>query len=243
MMNEVTFARRTIEMDGRTLRYAEGGGGDAVVCIDGMLGLRPSRAHGLMAEGKRVIVFDFPDGAADQPLALARAIGAALERMGIERCDLVGHGAGSALALWLALERPQLAGALVLLAPTALGPRRAAEGDLKSMLYAHPERQPDLPSTHARVPPLGDGDAVLEGRVRELKLPVLALFGTEDRLAPPESADRYRAAMADCNLAFVYDAAHAIDIERPEAVAQWTLDFLERRDLFLVSRESGLTLP
>jgi hypothetical protein len=42
---------------------------------------------------------------------------------------------------------------------------------------------------------------------------------------------------------FVYDAAHAIDIDRPEAVAFMAFEFFERRDLFLVSRESGVTFP
>jgi pimeloyl-ACP methyl ester carboxylesterase len=240
-MSEVTFVRRGVELDGRTLRYAEAGTGDAVVCIDGRLGLRPARAHALMAAQKRVIVFDHPEGG--EPRAQASAIGAALTRLGVERCDLVGHGSGSALALWLALERPDSVGAVVLLAPTALGPRPTLSGDLKAALFAHPERHPDVSPALARMPPARDGDKMLEDKVRELKLPVLALFGTEDPLAPPESADRYRAALADCNLAFVYDTAHALDLERPEAVAQWTLEFLERRDLFLVSRESGLTAP
>jgi len=236
-MDKTNFARRSIDIDGHAFGYAEAGSGDALLCIDGRLGLRPSRAHALMAEQRRVIVLDHPAGGREP----AHALGGALTRMGIERCDLMGHGSGCETALWLALERPQNVGAIVLVAPTALGPRHALSGDLKSALFAHPERQPDLPSI--RVPQQADGDRALEDKMRELKMPVLALFGTEDPLAPPEAADRYRAALADCNLAFVYDAAHAIDIERPEAVAQWTLDFVERRDLFLVSRESGLTLP
>ena len=39
---------------------------------------------------------------------------------------------------------------------------------------------------------------------------------------------------------FVYDAGRAIAAGRPEALAYIVLEFFERRDLFLVSRESGM---
>ena len=42
---------------------------------------------------------------------------------------------------------------------------------------------------------------------------------------------------------FVYDAGPAIAAERPEALAFITLEFFERRDLFLVSRENGMVFP
>ena len=42
---------------------------------------------------------------------------------------------------------------------------------------------------------------------------------------------------------FVYDAGRDIGTERPEALAFIALEFFERRDLFLVSRESGIALP
>jgi hypothetical protein len=42
---------------------------------------------------------------------------------------------------------------------------------------------------------------------------------------------------------FVYDAGCDIGSERPEAHAFIALEFLERRDLFLVSRESGMAFP
>jgi hypothetical protein len=42
---------------------------------------------------------------------------------------------------------------------------------------------------------------------------------------------------------FVYDAGRAIGAERPEALAYIALEFFGRRDLFLVSRESGMAFP
>jgi len=75
---------------------------------------------------------------------------------------------------------------------------------------------------------------------RQITRPVLVLVGTEDK---SDAGDRIRALLADCNFMFVYGAERAIGLDRPEALAFVTLEFFERRDLFLVSRESGIELP
>ena len=67
--------------------------------------------------------------------------------------------------------------------------------------------------------------------------------GTADRIAPPEAAHLYRESLPNCHLIMVYDAAHAIDADRPEAVASVVDDFLKRREYFLVRQESGLIHP
>jgi hypothetical protein len=67
-----------------------------------------------------------------------------------------------------------------------------------------------------------------------------AFSGTKDQ---PDAGDRYRTLLPDCHFMFVYDAGRAIGAERPEALAYIALEFFERRDLFLVSRESGMAFP
>jgi hypothetical protein len=69
---------------------------------------------------------------------------------------------------------------------------------------------------------------------------VLALSGTKDQ---SDTGDRYRTLVPDCHFMLVYDAGGAIGAERPEALALITRGFFERRDLFLVSRESGMAFP
>jgi hypothetical protein len=66
---------------------------------------------------------------------------------------------------------------------------------------------------------------------------VLVFSGTKDQ---SDAGDRYRTLPPDCHFMFVYDAGRAIGAERQEALAYIALEFFERRDLFLVSRESGL---
>jgi pimeloyl-ACP methyl ester carboxylesterase len=70
--------------------------------------------------------------------------------------------------------------------------------------------------------------------------PVLMLIGTEDE---SDAGDRWRAILPQCNFMFAYGARRAIGTERPEALAFIALEFFERRNLFLVSRESGVILP
>jgi hypothetical protein len=46
-----------------------------------------------------------------------------------------------------------------------------------------------------------------------------------------------------CRLPLVYDAGRAMGAEHPEALTFIALEFFQRRDLFLVSRKSGMAFP
>ena len=75
----------------------------------------------------------------------------------------------------------------------------------------------------------------------ELKVPVLALFGT--RQVPAQIGRLMREAIANCHVVFVYDADHDMANERPEAVAAVLREFLIAGDRFLVSDKSGKLYP
>ena len=83
-------------------------------------------------------------------------------------------------------------------------------------------------------------DGLPDGAFHEIKRPVLVLSGTKDQ---SDAGDRYRTLLPDCYFMFVYDAGRAIGAERLGALAYIALEFFERRDLFLVSRESGMAFP
>jgi pimeloyl-ACP methyl ester carboxylesterase len=83
-------------------------------------------------------------------------------------------------------------------------------------------------------------DGVPDEAFGEIKRPALVLSGTKDQSA---AGDRWRTLLPDCHFMLVYDAGPAIGAERPEAVAFIALEFFERRDLFLVSRENGIVFP
>lgn len=66
------------------------------------------------------------------------------------------------------------------------------------------------------------------------------LYGTNDGI---DAGDRYRTLLPDFHFMFIYDSGRAIGAERLEALAYISREFFERRDLFLISRESGMTFP
>ena len=76
-----------------------------------------------------------------------------------------------------------------------------------------------------------------------LTIPVLVVLGTRDAMIPPEMGRLYKDLIPDAHLVFVYDAAHAIAAERPEAFVEVVGDFLERADAFVISRAKTVILP
>jgi pimeloyl-ACP methyl ester carboxylesterase len=86
-------------------------------------------------------------------------------------------------------------------------------------------------------------DAELEAGLAELDVPTLVLLGTEDQISRAELADIYREILPICQVVMIYDAAHAIDADRPEAVAAVMKDYLARQERFLVTEQSGLLYP
>jgi pimeloyl-ACP methyl ester carboxylesterase len=254
------FEERTVPADGFDIRYLEAGEGPPLVCLHGAGGLRLSRGHERLAEHHRVIAFETP-GFGTSPTnqrsgslsELAASMAAAIDALGIDRCSLWGQSFGGKLALWLAIRAPGRLRSLVLSSPAAIllgSGELPAPADLPALLHAHPERRlettPPPPDVAAKQWQLVERlmgpprDAELEQAMRELHVPTLVLFGTEDRLTPPELGRIYRELLPDCHFVIVYDAAHAIYDDRPDAFAAIVSDFLEHRDQFVVRRDSGL---
>ena len=259
------FREGEVEADGFRIRYLEAGAGAPLLCLHGAGGLRLTRAHELLARRFRVIAIEMPGfgtspenrRSADMP-ALAASIAEAAQSFGLDAFALMGTSFGGKVALWLALQQPQRATLLVLEAPAAIRPPgtvppSGTPEEIARRLYAHPERQPTPvladPSIRAKQSALvlrlhgPDRDADLERRLPDLAVPTLVLFGTRDRVIPPEMGRFYKEMMPNAHLVLVYDAGHAIGAERPEAVAEVVTDFLERREAFVISRSNTVIHP
>lgn len=257
------FTEGHVDADGFRIRYVEAGAGDVVVYLHGAGGLRVSAGHDILAERRRVIAFELP-GFGDSPANdrsasmadLANSMIEAVERLGLERFDLMGSSFGGTLAMWLATTRPQLLRTLVLAAPAAIRPDEPEQGGPTtdpSLLYAHPERVPPGPAPTPEVVAKqtalvqrlrgGPRDPELERRLAEMTVPTLVLFGTSDRVIPPEMGRHYRQLLPDCQLVFLYDAGHLLDADRPEAFAAVVEAFQQAPESFLVNQESGLRYP
>jgi pimeloyl-ACP methyl ester carboxylesterase len=260
------FTEGYVEADGFRIRYSEAGQGEPLVILHGAGGMKLYHSHELLAAQYRVIVFEVPgfgqspanersQSMADLALTMAQAV----NNLGIEHFNLMGNSFGGKLALWLAVQQPERVQALILVAPAAIRPEGGVPSqalspeELMARLYAHPERQVPIPPVDPalrvkqqalvrRV--MGPArDEALESRLAGLNVPVLVVFGTLDRMIPPEMGRLYCEKLPNCHLVLVYDAAHEVDADRPEAFVSVASDFLQRHEAFLVSRQSGLIYP
>jgi pimeloyl-ACP methyl ester carboxylesterase len=257
------FAERQVDADGFRIRVLEAGAGEPLVYLHGGGGLHVSPALELLAERFRVLAFELP-GFGDSPentrtqtlTELAETMAQAVEGAGVERYALLGTSLGAATALRLALAHEERLSALVLESPAAfrpddVDPRSFTPEQLERALFAYPERgfRPAPPEIQAKqLTLLGrlmgpNRDPELEARLAELSLPVLVVFGTRDGLVPPRMGSIYKRQIVNCSLVFVYDAAHEVQFDRPEAFARLVADFVERQEAFVVNADSHLLDP
>ena len=261
----MAFSEGFVEADGFRIRFMAAGQGTPLVHLHGAGGMRLTPAHDLLSRRYRVIVFEMP-GFGQSPenartramLELALTMGTAIAALGITQFNLMGTSFGGKVALWLAARQHERVQTLILEAPAAIRPAgsRPPTGtpeEIARRIYAHPERLGPLPAmdpavqakTRALVERLRgpDRDAALEKEMRELGTPTLVLFGTLDRVIPPDMGRCYKALLPNCHLVLVYDAGHAISTDRPEAFAEVTTDYIERHEAFVISRTETLIHP
>lgn len=126
----VPQAGALLPVTGGVVHHVEMGPRDAqpLVMIHGLSGQLQHFTYalaGLLAEDFRVIVVDRPgcgystrtDDTPADPAVQGRMIGEALDKLKVEKPVLVGHSLGGAVALAMAMNRPDRIGALALLCP------------------------------------------------------------------------------------------------------------------------------
>jgi pimeloyl-ACP methyl ester carboxylesterase len=259
------FARGSVTADGFEITYWEAGTGPALVVLHGAGGPQIVPAYERLAERFRVVYLQLPGFGASPVNArtqtleqLATTMAAAVDAVGLDRFALLGTSFGGATAAWLATLLTDRITELILESPAAFRPGDGAlpalsPEEVQRALYAHPERRPDLPGPDEqtmgkqldlvrRVLAGSDADALAE-RLRDLPLATMVMFGTRDGLIPPEMGRRYKELIANCDYVLVYDAAHAISSDRPEAFADLVADFLERGPGHIVSAASTVIHP
>jgi pimeloyl-ACP methyl ester carboxylesterase len=259
------FRENFVDADGFRVRYLEAGEGQPVLYIHGAGGLDVGLAEELLADTYRVIAVELPGFGASAvnertktPRDLARTVALVASQLGLDRYSVIGASFGGRVATWLSLDYPDQVEALVLAAPATVLPPGFRPGggsreELEAKLYAHPERRsqasaPDAATMQQQQQLIGrikglEPDAELEGRLAEVQAPTLVLFGTRDGIISSDLGRIYRERMPNCSLVIVYDAAHAIASDRPESYASTVADFLERHEVFVVSRETTVINP
>jgi pimeloyl-ACP methyl ester carboxylesterase len=260
------FTERTVEADGFNVRYAESGGGEALVVLHGAGGLRHSLVLDQLAEQYRVLAIEMP-GFGVQPnethqtmAELAQGVALVIDAIGLDRYHLLGTSFGGATAAHLALARPDSVISMVLEAPAAFrqDSRNPAEIPPDQMLGAfrtHPERVPAFlppdPEVMARTWPfverlLGsrpEYDQELADQLPGLTVRTLVLFGDRDGIIAPVNGRTWRRLLPNCSFILVHDAAHDIQGDRAEAFSDVVSDWLARGWQFLLPEQDTLINP
>lgn len=237
----------------------EDGEGPAVVFLHGMGGAPPAGANFVarLAQQRRMLVPSLP-GWDDSELGtcathqdLAGVIAAFISQTTDGAVDLVGESAGSPVALWLAINHPQLVEKLVLVAPPVLGeahrPSFGSTEELLQMLYgddpdwseppsaADEERRARNSSANAARYRSPEASQALLARLPDVKAPALLLWGSEDRISPPELGAPYRKLIPSAYRVYVHGTAHSLPIAAGPRFVKLTLDFLDRGEFFVVN--------
>jgi pimeloyl-ACP methyl ester carboxylesterase len=164
-------------------------------------------------------------------------------------CDVLGHSFGGWAAAWLAAKHPEKVSLLTLVA--AAGFRGEGAGglvddpeELRRRMYAHPENAAKQPvdramaqANRAAAHHYNGGKAMdrdLVGMLDRITALTLIVQGTKDGVIPADCARLLKSKIPHSSCIYLYDAAHAVDIDQPERYAALVGDFFARGEAFIV---------
>lgn len=248
---------RSVQLSSGELRYFASGDGRPVVYLHPAGGVRWTKVLDELAKSFKLLVPIMPgfDGTpAHAPVksmkGLAGLAGEFVELAVGGPCDVIGCSFGGCLAAWLAAERPGLVDHLVLECPAGFRPKgkgeRPADPEaLKKLLFLHPEKLPpeskpaeQEAGNRKMLPRYGysaDTDEELLARLPSIDKLTLILHGTADRMIPKESVQLLKSRLPHAYLVYIWDAAHAIEVDQPERMLAVLTSFLQRSEGFMVN--------
>lgn len=210
----------SVQLSTGVLQYFRAGEGKPLLYLHPAGGVRRSKVlQGLgQAFSLHVPVIPGFEGTALHPevktrRALAVMAGEFVNRVVGGRCDVMGWSFGGAVALWLALERPELVDRLVLECPAGLYSveRRIKRVNRALLEYYGAE----------------DGkDEALLARVADIGQTTLIVQGTDDGTIPAPSAQLLKGLLKQAFLVYVPQAGHDIETDQPERVLSVVKEFL-----------------
>lgn len=212
------------------LTYFHAGQGRPLLYLHPAGGVRRSKVMAGLAETYSLYVPVIPgwEGTAfhegiESRQSLAGLVAEFANKLIGERTDVMGWSFGGAVALWLALEQPQLVDHLVLECPAGLYSIDPQIKRVNRALLEHYGAE--------------DGkDEALVARVGELAHPTLIIQGTHDGTVPEPSARWLKSRLRKAYLVYVWQAGHDLEVDAPERVLDLARRFLEHSDAFMVNR-------
>lgn len=256
----MTFERLTADLPSGPVDYLVGGTGEPLLYLHAAGGPLQTEFLLRLAAYRRIYVPVMPgfDGTGrhvgvetvQDLAALAADFGA--KAIGPDPTDVMGASFGGWIALWLAARFPDRVGDLVLEAPAGLrfgmGASSLTAEATRGNLFAYPDkaapvlppREVSIANSQAFQAYANDlfVDEALDAILPAIQARTLVLMGTLDVTIPPQTGWRLAAALPQVNVSYVYDAAHALEVDQPQAALRLVRHFLDKGPAFLVaSRE------
>ena len=211
---------QSIRLSSGELTYLHAGSGRPLLYLHPAGGVRRSKVLEGLAQWFALYVPVFPgfEGTPFHPgidtrQALGRLVAEFHRSVVKTPCDVMGWSFGGCVALWLALERPELVERLVLECPAGLISIDKRIKRVNRALLAHYGAE--------------DGkDEALLARLGEIGHPTLILQGDDDGTIPPASAELLNGILGNASLVSIAQAGHDLEVDQPERVLAATGKFL-----------------
>lgn len=160
------------------------------------------------------------------------------DRAELRQLRLVGHSLGGAVAARLAVMRPDLVQALVLVSAVGMPSRRRLGEYAGPLLVTLRETKPvfliRIAADAVRAAPealvrggLYSARADISHEARLIRAPTLLVWGERDRLVPLSVAAEWQQAVSSSELVVLPGVGHVPMVERPGEFAQLLLEFLD----------------
>lgn len=242
------WEHRTVDTLGGPFHVAEAGTGDVVVYLHDEIAGTPGPLAERLAADQRVIAPTHPGfWGGDRPEWVESVRDVVEHYMDLfatldlpaDGVVLVGASMGGWIAIELAFRLPEVRG-VALLNPVGVH----VPGHPAADYWYVREREEVLFNDPAAIPQMSPDEQVaneetaarygwsprlhdpsLAPRLHRLSLPVLVVWGTADRLLPPEHLDRWLELLPHAQVARVEGSGHFPGYERPDAAAAAVRDF------------------
>lgn len=243
---DTVVRRHRVMVEGVEVAYVEAGAGEPVILVHGLSGstLWWSRNIEPLARHYRVLAVDLPGFGSlyrhRNRFALERAalwLRAFMDAAGIRRAHLIGHSMGGYICLRLAATYPRSVRRLVLAAPVGVPLAASIFGEVVPLLgalrYATPSFLPVLAYDALRTGPrtlLSAARDILQlnagSELQAVRARTLLIWGTQDRLVPPENGTILRRTLPRARLVVLPGAGHVVMYDRAADFNRAVLAFL-----------------
>lgn len=250
---------KTVEVLGRKMYYVESGAGTPIVLVHGNTASSAWWSLVMDMPGHRVIAPDLPNFGRSDPLDVADIdvyadhLAVFITALGLDAPVVVGHSLGGAVVMSMAVRRPELARAIVLVDSAAPAGLKTPEEHYPYIELFRTKRDM-MRQALAAVTPTMKNDALLDrltddamkmaplafagnaralerfnyvGKAGAFKGPVLVLWGRKDSIITEAMAKDTAAAYRNSRLEVIDGVGHSVMVEDPKTFQATLAEFLK----------------